>query len=251
MHELNTPLLELTESRVVITENRGKNEKYQQISPKTRPRRPSDGSMSSLTSTESRRKLVKSASERMSLSVMPSVFPDVITTEDNKVDSEKAGNYYNEHLFSLETLAIHFKTGINLSDVSRSIGLTTLMALTLLNENGRNVLTPPPRVPLWLLFLLQFTNLLIILLLIVAFISIILFIVQPTEYYQLYLGVLLLIVIFVTCYETFSQEAKADSLMEKFRALVPSQAAVIRDVVIKFLQIVELFSIKVCRLINP
>jgi sodium/potassium-transporting ATPase subunit alpha len=37
----------------------------------------------------------------------------------------------------------------------------------------------------------------------------------------------------ITCYETFSQEAKSDSLMEKFRAMVPAQASVIRDGVMK------------------
>jgi hypothetical protein len=44
-------------------------------------------------------------------------------------------------------------------------------------------------------------------------------------YMNLYLGVLLIIVVFATCYQTFSQEASADNLMEKFRALVPEKGS--------------------------
>jgi sodium/potassium-transporting ATPase subunit alpha len=49
-----------------------------------------------------------------------------------------------------------------------------------------------------------------------------------TTYLSL-LGVLLFVVVVATCYETYSQEAKSDQLMEKFRALVPSSASVVRD----------------------
>ena len=44
-----------------------------------------------------------------------------------------------------------------------------------------------------------------------------------------YIGVMLFVVVIATCYETFSQEAKSDELMEKFRAMVPAQATVVRD----------------------
>ena len=52
---------------------------------------------------------------------------------------------------------------------------------------------------------------------------------------NLYIGVLLWFVIIVTCYETFSQESKSDELMERFRAMVPEEASVIRDGQQKFL----------------
>jgi P-type E1-E2 ATPase len=42
-------------------------------------------------------------------------------------------------------------------------------------------------------------------------------------------GLLLFVVVIFTCYETFSQEAKSDQLMEKFRAMVPSSASVVRS----------------------
>lgn len=139
-----------------------------------------------------------------------------------------AGGAYSEHLFPLHVMAEKFSTDININDVTKSLGLTNAKALEILELFGPNVLTPPPKVPLWLLFLLQYTKLLIVLLELVAIACIGLYI--GTKNIQLlYVGVLLIICIIVTCYETFSQEAKSDSLMEKFRAMVPAASTVIRE----------------------
>lgn len=144
-----------------------------------------------------------------------------------------AAGAFSEHLHPLEVISENYSTHIDIKDVVHSRGLTHSKAEQILQELGPNVLTPPPRVPLWLLFLLQFTNLLMVLLLIVSALCLILYGIQPTNPVNLYLGVLLFIAVFITCYETFSQEAKSDSLMEKFRAMVPEQASVIRDGVMK------------------
>ncbi len=119
-------------------------------------------------------------------------------------------------------------------------GLTAAVAAELLAELGPNVLTPPPRVPHWVLFLIQFTNLLMVLLIITALLCIILYLVDTSNPVNLYLGVFLLIVVVFTCYETYSQEAKSDSLMEKFRAMVPEKAAVIRDGVMRQLSATDI-----------
>lgn len=185
---------------------------------------------------------------RLSQSSLPSILPilptssaDIhkdVATEEPLIDAtdalERTGGTstsgaYKEHLYPLEVLAEKFSVHIDHRDVSKSQGLTSKKAESLLQEYGPNVLTPPPRLPLWALFLLQFTNLLMVLLQVTALLCIILFIVNPTLWDNLYLGVLLYIVVFITCYETFSQEAKSDSLMEQFRAMVPQQTSVIRD----------------------
>ena len=133
---------------------------------------------------------------------------------------------------SLEALAEKYATNINFEDVLKSQGLTAERAAYLLQENGPNSLTPPPRVPLWLLFLLQFTNLFMILMLAAGTLSILTFAIDQANRTNLYLGLLLYIVVFATCYENYTQEAKADELMEKFRAMVPEAATVIRGGVI-------------------
>jgi magnesium-transporting ATPase (P-type) len=145
-----------------------------------------------------------------------------------KLGGAGAGGAYSEHLLELQDLAEMFGTKLDVSNVPASAGLTADQAGKLLEEFGPNVLTPPPRTPAWLLFLLQFTNLFMVLLLIVALLSFILYAIDPTQPVNLYLGILLFVVVFVTCYETFKSEYAADELMEKFRAMVPASASVVR-----------------------
>ncbi len=183
--------------------------------------------------------LVIAVKKRLSASSLPSIIPlaeeskapPLINAEDalERTGGKGAAGSYSEHMYPLEVLSEKYSTSIDYTDPTKSHGLKSAQAEELLAKMGPNVLTPPPRVPLWLLFLLQFTNLLMVLLNITALLCIILFLVDTTVWVNLYLGVFLFIVVLITCYETFSQEAKSDSLMEKFRALVPQQASVIRD----------------------
>ena len=137
---------------------------------------------------------------------------------------------FTEHLMTLSQLSEVYFTDIDEIDPKSSRGLTPDRAAKIFDEFGPNVLTPPARIPLWLLFIYQFGNVLILLLLFAGILSIISWAASPESgYMNLYLGVLLIIVVFATCYQTFSQEASADNLMEKFRALVPEKASVIRN----------------------
>ncbi len=151
-----------------------------------------------------------------------------------------AAGAFSEHLHPLDVIAENYCSHIDPEDPNKSRGLTAAKAAELLAELGPNVLTPPPRVPHWVLFLIQFTNLLMVLLIITALLCIILYLVDTSNPVNLYLGVFLLIVVVFTCYETYSQEAKSDSLMEKFRAMVPEKAAVIRDGVMRQLSATDI-----------
>jgi len=136
---------------------------------------------------------------------------------------------YHEHLWSREILREHYvKSNISLSDVSQSAGLSSEDATKLLEEYGHNVLTPPPRVPHIMLFLLQFCNLFMVLLMIAGILCLILYGVGSGDS-NLYIGVLLWVVVIATCYETYYQEATADELMNKFRLLIPQSADAIRN----------------------
>lgn len=186
--------------------------------------------------------------KRISASSLPSIIPvsepagsPLLNAEDalERTGGKGAAGAYSEHMYPLEVLAEKYSTHIDTQDAAKSQGLTEKKAKELLDSMGPNVLTPPPKVPLWLLFLLQFTNLLMVLLMITGLLCIILFLVSYV-WYNLYIGVLLFIVVFLTCYETFSQEAKSDSLMEQFRALVPEASSVVRDGVMKPLDTTQL-----------
>jgi magnesium-transporting ATPase (P-type) len=182
--------------------------------------------------------LLIAVQKRISASSLPSIIhvPEskaspLLNAEDalERTGGKGVAGSFSEHMHPLEIIAETYCTHIDGKDPKQSRGLSSIKAADLLEELGPNVLTPPPRVPLWLLFLLQFTNLLMVLLIITAILCIILFLIDTSVLVNLYLGVLLFFAVIVTCYETFSQEAKSDSLMEKFRAMVPEKCSVIRD----------------------
>jgi len=114
---------------------------------------------------------------------------------------------YEEHLMPLNELADLYQTEIDLQNPKESGGLKPVQAAELLKKFGANALTPPPRTPGWLLFAMQFTNLFMILLIVAALLSIIIYVLygEPSD---LYLGVILFIVVLATCYETYAQEVK-------------------------------------------
>lgn len=136
---------------------------------------------------------------------------------------------YQEHMMTLEELNARFGCRINVFDPERSVGLDASMVCHLQAKHGLNEIHAPPSTPLWLLFIYQFGNLFMVLLLVAAFLCFCLWLYNPSDSSNLFLAGFLLVVVVVTCYETFSQEAKADALMEKFRALVPDDAVVIRN----------------------
>jgi sodium/potassium-transporting ATPase subunit alpha len=151
-----------------------------------------------------------------------------MSAEDTLDRTKGMGDFY-EHLWNLDSVADKYHTQINVGDPAQSKGLTSEQAAKFYEEYGPNVITPPPRIPLWLLFLLQFTNLLMILLMLTGTLCLILYGVDPSDRSNLYIGVILWIVVILTCQQTFSQEAQSDALAEQFRALVPQEASVIRD----------------------
>jgi sodium/potassium-transporting ATPase subunit alpha len=146
----------------------------------------------------------------------------------SKIDGQTEEVRYVEHLFSSEELARYFMTHIDPNDVKTSRGLSSNDAATRLEEYGPNELTPPETTPLWLLFLMQFLNVFMVLLTVAGLLSIVAFFIND-DISNLYLGVVLLVVVVITCYQTFAQEAKSDDLMAKFRAMVPDAATAIRD----------------------
>eukprot|EP01032_Pedospumella_encystans_P020235 gene20235-22990_t len=129
--------------------------------------------------------LVLAVSKRLSLSSAPNAtekeFPTVplMPSTDKAaktIGSKDPKGTFSEHLYPLETIADHFLTHIDYANPTNSRGLTEGRAGELLLEFGPNVLTPPPKVPLWVLFLLQFTNLLMVLLIFVSGVCIVLFV---------------------------------------------------------------------------
>ncbi|XP_028991700.1 sodium/potassium-transporting ATPase subunit alpha-1-like [Betta splendens] len=129
---------------------------------------------------------------------------------------------------------------LNLDDLSRKYGtdvnrgLTSTKAKEILARDGPNLLTPPPTTPEWVKFCKQMFGGFCLLLWIGAILCFIAFIIQMTSeeeklYDNLYLGLVLATVVFVTGCFSYYQEAKSSKIMEFFKNMVPQQALVIRD----------------------
>ena len=155
---------------------------------------------------------------------------------------------YTEHTMSLSELETAYSTHLDYDHPEKSSGLDPSVAEAILQRDGPNSLTPPPRTPLWLLFLMQFANMFMILLLLASAMCLLTYIVYPDDMSNLWLAIFLFVVVFVTCYETFAQEAKSDELMEKFRALVPEDTNVIRNGVSRPIPVAQLVRGDVIRL---
>jgi hypothetical protein len=179
-----------------------------------------DGSITTVRRNASNAEILVAVNRKLSQGSQPNIFASGVATP-KEIDSDPIlsvsdviertagqGDFY-EHLWPLESLSENYQCRLNIKNIKESQGLTEERAKNLIEDYGPNVLTPPPRVPLWLLFLMQFTNLLMILLMLTACLTLILYGVQPSNPTNLYLGVLLWIVVILTCYETFSVEAKS------------------------------------------
>ncbi|KAL7564607.1 hypothetical protein ACA910_017949 [Epithemia clementina (nom. ined.)] len=134
-----------------------------------------------------------------------------------------------EPFSSLEDIALlHPQSRIDTSNLERSRGLTAEEASRRLNVYGKNVLTPPPKTPEWLRFLQQFNNLFLMLLIICAVLSLISYVLFG-DINSLYVGIVLLVVVFLTGVEGFHEEGKALKTIDSFTKILATKCRVIRD----------------------
>ncbi|HZC51004.1 MAG TPA: cation-transporting P-type ATPase [Mycobacterium sp.] len=109
-------------------------------------------------------------------------------------------------------------------------GLTTTEIETRLARFGPNSLPPPPRRPLWLRFLAQFTDLFAIVLLVAAAITFAIYLLQhPRDIGNIQLAVAILCVVLLNAVIGFAQEYTAERTAQALQAMVPRTCRVLRD----------------------
>jgi magnesium-transporting ATPase (P-type) len=166
---------------------------------------------------------------RSTLNLIPTIISPPRQQTKLSLTNQTKNIPYQEHEYSLQYLSEYFQTKINFQNPLLSYGLSQQQVSLLLKQFGPNSLTPPEHLSKIVLFLLQFLNYFMILLLLAGIISILSYLIPPHEITNIYLGVLLILVVFFTCLETFLVESQSDDLMSKFRALVPNEATVLRE----------------------
>lgn len=134
-----------------------------------------------------------------------------------------------EPYLSLEDIiSLHDQTRIDGANIERSLGLTETEAARRLQLYGRNVLTPPTRMPEWQRFLLQFTNVFLLLLNGCAVLSIVAYVITA-DIINLYLAIVLVVVVFLTAFIQFHEEGKALAVIDSFAKMLAAECIVIRQ----------------------
>ncbi|XP_030634863.1 sodium/potassium-transporting ATPase subunit alpha-1-like [Chanos chanos] len=113
-------------------------------------------------------------------------------------------------------------------------GLSTARAKEVLERDGPNALTPPRQTPEWVKFCRQLFGGFCMLLWIGAFLCFLAYGIQAATEEEaasdnLYLGIALAVVVFITGCFSYFQEAKSSKIMDSFKKMVPQQALVIRN----------------------
>lgn len=111
-------------------------------------------------------------------------------------------------------------------------GLTQAQALVSFEKHGANRLTDKAAVPWYCLFIAEMTGIFSLLLWFGGFLCFFGFAIQEDkeeDQSNLYLGIVLCLVVFVTGCFSFYQASSAESLMDDFKGFIPKMADVIRD----------------------
>ncbi|XP_054979263.1 sodium/potassium-transporting ATPase subunit alpha-2-like [Sorex araneus] len=147
--------------------------------------------------------------------------------KQQNLESLKKEATMEDHKLSLEELSTKFS-------VDLQTGLTHAAAQKILERDGPNILTPPPKTPEWIKFCEQMFGGFSLLLWTGAILCVVAYYIQAqvkeeTTKDNLYLGVVLASVVFITGCFSYYQEAKSSQIMESFKNMVPQQALVIRE----------------------
>lgn len=120
-------------------------------------------------------------------------------------------------------------SGINVADLEKSVGIRDSQIPTLRETYGFNRLSPPVRVPDYILFLRQFLDLFMILLTVAGALSMVTYFLDTSVELNLYLSLVLFGIVIVTCTMTFLQQRSTSKVMDSFKNMLPQKCTVVRD----------------------
>lgn len=178
----------------------------------TQPRRSSAEIVA--VSTEMRQRLDAKKDERKKLSGKKK-------REAEEMDDAKRELNLTEHKLSVEELMTVLET-------NAEAGMTTEKADTRRVAEGRNILTPPKKVPEWLKLLRELTGFFALLLWLGAGLSLLGFVLNG-QLDNLYLAIVLAFVVTVTGIFSYVQNRKSSNLIDSFKNLLPTLTTVVRD----------------------
>eukprot|EP00954_Amorphochlora_amoebiformis_P000625 49402-Amorphochlora_amoeboformis.AAC.2 len=128
----------------------------------------------------------------------------------------------DEHTLDIEEVTAKHKTDIK-------EGLTHEEARARLARDGPNELSPPPSLPWYVVFMQHMTGFFSLLLWGAAVLCFIAYGIDSNAVDNLYLGIVLAVVVFLTGCFSYYQDAQADAVMQGFKKLTPTSTIVTRE----------------------
>ena len=152
----------------------------------------------------------------------------VVVEEEKELSEADADKLW---LLSLKDVAAKYPDShLDYTNPRSSLGLTSAKAAELLLKNGKNELKPPEEHSELVKYLLQFTDPFMLLLVLSGILSAaVAYPVDTTQPLNLYIGIILWVVVFVSATFSYVQEGKASDVMKSFKGMLPAQAKVVRD----------------------
>jgi sodium/potassium-transporting ATPase subunit alpha len=150
--------------------------------------------------------------------------------KSNKAEFESAIKGNEE----IRNMKFHHMTFDQLEDaletnINNKTGLTQDQATRKLDQIGENALTEKKAMPWYLAFLKEMTGFFSLLLWFGAILCFIGYAIDSSDPSNLYLGIVLAVVVFITGCFSYYQSSKSAALMAQFKNFIPPKALVIRD----------------------
>ena len=135
----------------------------------------------------------------------------------------------DEHRLTLAQLAARLETHVDVAAPARSRGLSRPEAARRLAAYGPNRLTPPPELPEVLKFARQFTNLLIVMLIVAAALAFLGWGLNTDDSSNVILAGTLCVVIVITCCINYWHERATSNVLASIKDMLPTTCTVVRD----------------------
>ena len=150
------------------------------------------------------------------------------TTFTNTTETTPVSDIPVEPYLTLEEIMkAHPESKIQMGNVENSLGLSSKEAADRLVVYGKNILTPPAKMPEWKRLLKQFQSTFLLLLMASAALSLVAFLLVG-DTINLYLAIVLLLVVFLTGFIQFHEEGKAIKVIDSFSDMLATECTVLR-----------------------
>jgi magnesium-transporting ATPase (P-type) len=133
----------------------------------------------------------------------------------------------NEHMLTIEAVALRYRTSIHIDNLEASFGLTVEEAAKRLQTNGPNALTPPVTRQEWIKYIVHFSDPLILLLILASILAFISFGLTSDITNAILGGVLIALVIFSSTM-AYYQERSASDVINSIKQQLPASTKVRR-----------------------